>query len=425
MRWIAALLLFAPPALADYAILQGASGNGIAQFSVLARVDEVLKFAVKPGEGAPVQKPALHETIRHKDSPWKIERLTFAGLKHATDHQLIVIRDKKMADSRVFQLPEWRLAKGRVAIASCMDDRFEKEQKQIWAELAEQKPDAIFLIGDNAYCDFYQGRMLRQAPPEVLWARQAETRSRIALYRWKRLVPVFSTWDDHDYGMNDAGRDYVHKRAAKRVFRAFFPQAEIDDFLEHGPGVSSSLVLFGQRWLLLDGRTYRSPNRKESANETVFGAAQEAWIARSLARPDPTWIVNGTQFFGAYHRFESYEACQPGSFPNFCRIIRAGRAPAAFVSGDRHLAEIMKIDAKECGFATVELTTSAIHSRTFPNAWKDGANPRQLHGVSGALNYAIVDVEAAEGLKAKIRVLGLDKKLHFEHGIDIRRSEER
>ena len=36
-----------------------------------------------------------------------------------------------------------------------------------------------------------------------------------------------------------------------------------------------------------------------------------------------------------------------------------------------------------------------------------------------------LDVEAAVGLKARIRVLGLGKKLLFEHGIDIQRGADR
>lgn len=48
-----------------------------------------------------------------------------------------------------------------------------------------------------------------------------------------------------------------------------------------------------------------------------------------------------------------------------------------------------------------------------------------LFALPALADYAIVDVEAAEGLEAKIRVPGIDSKLHFEHDIDIQRSEER
>ena len=188
--------------------------------------------------------------------------------------------------------------------------------------------------------------------------------------------------------------------------------------------MSGRFTLFGQRWLLLDGRTYRSPNRQEVPDETMFGAAQEAWVREELARPGPLWIVNGAQMFGGYHRFESYEACQPRSFRSFVNMIREGKASAAFVSGDRHLAEISVIQKEEIGYASAELTTSAIHARTFPDAWKKAPNPRQAAGVSGKLNYALIDVEAAASLRAKISVWGFGKTKFFDHDLDVNRGDD-
>jgi len=420
MRVLVLLLLALPVAGQEYAILQGATGNGTAQFAVLVPRDAAVQYAVKPGDGKPVQAPALREGIRRADSEWRVDRLTFRGLSPEQDHALLVIRDKGIADRRVFRIPDWSRAKGHIAIASCMDDTYDEEQKAIWPELLAEKPDALMLIGDNAYCDVVEGRLVRPAQPKLLWARHVETRSRLALFRQKHLVPTFTTWDDHDYGENNAGREYPHKRASKTIFRAFFPQEEIDGFLAHGPGVSAAFTLFGQRWLLLDGRTFRSPNRESVPDETVFGPRQEAWIAAALVRREPLWIVSGAQFFGGYHRFESYEACQPGSFARFRKMVADGSAACAFVSGDRHLAEIMKIE--DCGFPTYELTTSAIHARTYPDAWKDAENPRKIHGVSGALNYAVLDVEKGARLKAEVRVLGPGRKVHFEQDIDVGRD---
>ena len=124
----------------------------------------------------------------------------------------------------------------------------------------------------------------------------------------------------------------------------------------------------------------------------------------------------------AYHTCDKI-ICQPRSFRLFVKMIREGRAPVAFVSGDRHLAEVSVIDAKEVGFATAELTTSAIHARTFPDAWKKAPNPRQAVGISGKLNYAIIDVEAAHSLRAKMSVWGFGKTKFFEHDLDVKRGD--
>ena len=35
-------------------------------------------------------------------------------------------------------------------------------------------------------------------------------------------VPVLATWDDHDYGQNDAGGDSLYKEQAKALFLDFW-----------------------------------------------------------------------------------------------------------------------------------------------------------------------------------------------------------
>ncbi|MEM8882927.1 MAG: alkaline phosphatase D family protein [Planctomycetota bacterium] len=419
MRCVLLLLLFALPVAAqEYAICMGGSGHGTAVFAIQHEGKTALTFGARAGKGTVIEPSG-----RVHDRTLGIETVTFAGLPVGVDHELFVIRESKIVDRRTFRVPDAAAAKGRILIASCLDDVFEKEQKQIWGEALAHGPDAIFLIGDNCYADVANGRLVRDITPAKLAARHAETRARLALFRAARLVPIFSVWDDHDYGLNNAGREFVHKRASKRIFRTYFPQPEIDGFLEHGPGLSSSFALFGQRWIFLDGRTFRSPNRNPVPDETVFGAAQEAWLFAQLAQATPAWIVSGAQFFGGYHRFESYEACQPNSFGRFKERLKTVKAPFAFVTGDRHLTELMKIDAGECGLETWELTTSAIHARTFPNSWEKSPNPRKVHGVSGALNYAVLDVESGPALTAGIRVYGIDKVLHYDQAIKVARGE--
>jgi len=430
MRLVLVLLaLLTVPVLAQeaspeppYAIVQGVSGRGIAQFGIQVKRGESLKCLVRPGGAGTPLLPVIEERITYDASDWEQIRLTFDGLEADVDHELMVTKDAKLIDKRVFRVPDWTAAKGRIMVASCLDDSF-AEQKPMWADAFRQKPDAIFLIGDSAYCDVANGKLVRQTTPLLIWQRHAETRSKLALYRSSRLIPVFSVWDDHDYGLNDAGREFEHKRASARVYRAFFPAEPIDGFYERGPGVSGGFTMFGQRWLLLDGRTFRSPNRTEVPDETMFGARQEAWIQGALAKPGPLWIVNGAQMFGGYHRFESYEACQPRSFRSFVKMVREGQASVAFVSGDRHLAEVSTIGAKEVGFDTAELTTSGFHARTFPDAWKNAPNPRQAEGVSGKLNYAILDVEAGDTLRAKCTVWGFGMTKFFEHALDVKRGD--
>ena len=40
--------------------------------------------------------------------------------------------------------------------------------------------------------------------------------------RLSGISPVLATWDDHDYGENDAGAEYPMKQQSERIFLDFF-----------------------------------------------------------------------------------------------------------------------------------------------------------------------------------------------------------
>ena len=51
---------------------------------------------------------------------------------------------------------------------------------------------------------------------------------------------------------------------------------------------------------------------KTNKKGTHWGYQQEKWLTRELSRNNkPAWLIQGDQFFGAYHRFESYEKRPP------------------------------------------------------------------------------------------------------------------
>ena len=46
---------------------------------------------------------------------------------------------------------------------------------------------------------------------------------------------LLATWDDHDYGVNDGGREYPQREASQRVFLDFFGDPA-DSERHNGPG---------------------------------------------------------------------------------------------------------------------------------------------------------------------------------------------
>ena len=43
-----------------------------------------------------------------------------------------------------------------------------------------------------------------------------------------RNAPLFATWDDHDYGEDDAGLEYEHRAESMRQFKEFWRTDDMD-----------------------------------------------------------------------------------------------------------------------------------------------------------------------------------------------------
>ena len=326
-------------------------------------------------------------------------------------------------DERTLETLDTRKTRARWAIASCMDDHFRELQASMWRDVQAHRPDLLLLIGDNVYADARAGQKIppEEMTPSLIWTRYVETWLTLELFRMKRLIPSVATWDDHDFGMNDGNRSFRHRSEALAIFDAFYAQEAIRGSLERGPGLARSFKAWGQQFLLLDNRSFRSP--KGERPQTHFGREQTDWILGKLhAFSGPSILVSGDQWFGAYHSFESYEGDHPDDFAEFLSRVRATNRKVFFVSGDRHLTELMRLPEDILGYETYELTSSAIHAKVYPSLWGEAPNPRQIEGEANIQNYAVVESEAIEGggLKLWMSAWGPERKELFSESASVK-----
>ena len=197
------------------------------------------------------------------------------------------------------------------------------------------------------------------------------------------------------------------------MHRAFFATGPGSDGLLSGPGVALAFDVGGVRFVFADDRSFRGA-------ADVWGPDQTAWLLARLREAKAlAFLANGHQFFGAYHRFESFERHAPDAWKRFVADASQVRAAIVMLSGDRHLAELQRLEAALFGYETWELTSSAVHAKTYPDAWKDATNARQTEGKSGALNYALVDVGPSE---LRFRARGLDGATWFDRVVPVPRK---
>lgn len=263
----------------------------------------------------------------------------------------------------------------RIAFGSCAK---QDKPQPIWDAVVEMKPQLFIFLGDNIYGDTMDMAVLKQK-----W-NQLDTQPGYELL--KKTCPVIGTWDDHDYGANDAGVEYPMKRESQQLFLDFL-RVPADHPRRRQEGVYDAPV-FGPpgrrvQVILLDARYHRSPLKKgfqpgepgdgyrgpyapnEDPQATVLGDAQWKWLAAQLKVPaELRLICSGVQVLPTEHGSESW-----GNFPlqrkKLFELIRDSQAKGVvLLSGDRHLAEIMRLPADEFGisYPITEVTSSSLNA---------------------------------------------------------------
>lgn len=374
-----------------------------AQFRVLVNPASNIQYSIVASDG---HAPKL-ESVTRSWNPYQpsesIEHLLVTGLSLNTVYTLNMISQGRIVDSREFTALDTRKANGRFALVSCMMDLLIPIQRYMWASMERARPDLIFFVGDSSYTDVGGNGTL-----ESNWRRHMESRRSLDLYYWKRLIPIVATWDDHDYAGDNATKNNPLNGKSINVFKTMFgftPRGSAS----LGPGVSSSMEFFGQRFYLMDCRTYR--DEWTTKNGLHWGDEQENWLMSSLSHgATPTWLLNGSQFFGKYLQKDSFEGRHPYQFTRVLEKLRSIEAPVAFGSGDVHFSEVMRIEKPVLGYETYELVSSSMHSMTAPWINIRKVNPRRI-ATTWHYNYVVVQGRATPG-RLDFRALSLGKNLN-------------
>lgn len=165
-----------------------------------------------------------------------------------------------------------------IAFGSCAN---QSQPQPIWAAVNATHPDLFIFLGDNIYAD--------TEDMGVMQARYAQLAAQPGYQQLRRQTPIIATWDDHDYGRNDAGAEYGPKVAAKQLFLDFFDEPADSERRQRLGGIYTAYTYGppGQRVqvILLDTRWDRSPLRR--VNEAEALARRLVNRGPYLPNPDP------------------------------------------------------------------------------------------------------------------------------------------
>ncbi len=295
----------------------------------------------------------------------------------------------------------------RVLFGSCAN---QDQPLPIFDAMSARKPELLVLLGDNIYCDLQRGR---EVTPEVIREKYATL---AALPGWQKLrasCPLVATWDDHDYGLNDAGVEWPLKVESQRQFHDFLGTPP-DSPLRKQEGVYSAHT-FGPEGsrvqvILLDLRYFRtalkygSPARiapygmirkpyvpQTDPEATMLGAAQWAWLEAQLKQPAEVRLIGSSvQCLADDHPFEKW-GNMPAERNKFFRVLRDTKANGVVIlSGDRHLGEL-SIDTGVIGYPLYDLTASGFNQAN--EKWREPEpNRRRVACLPYGQHFGEVDI---------------------------------
>lgn len=301
----------------------------------------------------------------------------------------------------------------------------------------QQNPDLFIWLGDNVYGDTQEISTLQKA--------YATLGDNPYFQRLNSATRLLATWDDHDYGWNDAGRHYPLKEASKEVFLDFWDDPR-DAPRRNREGVYTSYLFDGGKQdvhvILLDTRTFRDnlvrsqsivlegsqsftymadyePQR--NADSTLLGSDQWRWLKKQLdVEADYRVIASSTQFGIEWNGYESWSNF-PREQEKMLRFMAEAEqralmpTPTVFISGDVHYAEVSKIR----GLAGLDIsdvydiTASGITS-TWDFATKNG---NRVAGPIMENNVGILQLGRPGKDKISAEIWDASGQLRIEHSV--------
>lgn len=251
----------------------------------------------------------------------------------------------------------------KIAFGSCSNEEVHEE---MWTEMASQKPQLCILLGDNIYGD----------TQDMTWMRtQYDMQKNLPGYQLlMKTCPIIGTWDDHDYGRNDGGKFYAKKKESKEEFLRFLDIPSDDPVRTH-EGIYSSHT-YGPagkqvKVILLDLRYFRDTTIRSSIKGRrydpnpegdMMGEEQWAWFENELknSKANVHLIGSSVQLISNDHYWEKW-----GNFPKSRQrmldlLVKYKPQNVFVLSGDRHIAEISKLELRGLRKPLYDITSSGL-----------------------------------------------------------------
>lgn len=237
-------------------------------------------------------------------------------------------------------------------LTSCMNHRQYKNQ-MVWGEIPKilggRYPDFTILAGDTVYLQ--EGIDVTSEDGvkyDRVWYRNYEQRKELNFAKYIRNTPMYATWNDHEYGSNNANYDQKGKEKSLKAWTELWANPGFGDKTSDD-GVYYSYYWGDVHYIVTDDHWYRDPSKQNR-----LGEKQTKWLKNNLITSRGTFkvIVIGSDIM---QRGWSSDLINIGT------IVRENSINGViFHSGDIHRNEFKRAETGGFPYPVTQITSSGI-----------------------------------------------------------------
>jgi len=299
----------------------------------------------------------------------------------------------------------------------------------IFNTINKEQGDLFIFLGDNIYGDTNDMTMLAN--------KYQKLGAKPGFKTLKEQTPIIAMWDDHDFGQNDAGKEYPHKEQSRQIMLNFWEEPANSERRTRADGIYTS-YMYGEgkqtlhvimpdlRWNRdalnpvseLEYYTKRKLNNQgpysptEVKGASMLGEAQWQWLEQELKKPAAIKLIaSSLQLLPDFTGWESW-----ANFPDdrnrlFALIKKHKVNGVVIISGDTHWGEISKYQ-QNLDYPLIEMTSSGLTEK-----WKDvSPNKHRVGNFTHNVNYGDLSIDWQQADPAiSLKLKGIDGKVIMQN----------
>ncbi|PHS03047.1 MAG: hypothetical protein COA78_19160 [Blastopirellula sp.] len=319
-------------------------------------------------------KSDLHATSESKNESdrcitWQIE-----GLKPATRYRYSIQSESNTlvsGEDYYFETaPEdGRRSKVCLAFGSCAHIK----PLPLWTQIEERGAEGLVLLGDTPYIDSTNLATARRKHREFLSVPE--------LAAITRHMPVWGTWDDHDFGRNDSDGRLKGKENTRQAFVEYRANEEYGD---QDQGIYTKFRRGPVEVFMLDTRWFArtEPSPIDPDKPTLLGKRQWDWLLASLKKSTAPFKVIACGMI--WDDKKNGESDDWGTYSHersalFDFLGENDISGAVLIGGDIHCSRHLRYQTeKQVGYPLHQMIVSPIHNSTISSL--NVAHPDLIRG---------------------------------------------